>query len=110
GPGLVTNAILKDHWGRARPTQITEFGGTKAFTPALVPARQCERNCSFVAGHPALGFYLVSFGFLVPPPRRRVVEAIAIATGALFGAARIAQGGHFLSDVVFSGLVVYAVS
>src|SRR4051812_8492190 len=25
GPGLVVNAVLKDHWGRARPTQVTEF-------------------------------------------------------------------------------------
>ena len=32
--------------------------------PAFVPADQCDRNCSFPAGHPAIGFYLVSFAFL----------------------------------------------
>jgi lipid A 4'-phosphatase len=109
GPGLVANTILKDHWGRARPSQVTQFGGSRDFTAALAPATQCERNCSFVAGDPALGFYLVSFALLVPSPRRRrVAEAAALGFGALLGFVRIAQGGHFLSDVVFAGLVVYA--
>lgn len=111
GPGLLVNAVLKDHWGRARPAQVTEFAGTQHFTPALIPADQCARNCSFPAGHPAIGFYLVSFAFLVRNPRRRrVAEGAAIAAGALIGLARIAQGGHFLSDVVFSGLLVYGTS
>lgn len=111
GPGLLVNAVLKDHWGRARPAQVTEFGGQQRFTPALIPADQCVRNCSFPAGHPAMGFYLVSFAFLVRDPgRRRMAEGAAIAAGTLVGAARMAQGGHFLSDVVFSGLLVYATS
>ena len=111
GPGLLVNAALKDHWGRARPAQVVEFAGTQHFTPALMPADQCTRNCSFPAGHPAMGFYLVSFAFLVRDPRRRrVAEGAAIAAGALIGLARMAQGGHFLSDVVFSGLLVYGTS
>src|SRR5262245_11381118 len=36
GPGVVANLGFKDHWGRARPSQITEFGGSKSFTPALL--------------------------------------------------------------------------
>jgi lipid A 4'-phosphatase len=115
GPGFLANTVLKDHWGRARPSQVTEFGGAKNFTPALdppifEPAVQCERNCSFVSGHAALGFYLVSFAFLVPLPRRRYAIAAALALGGLFGIARIAQGGHFLSDVVFAGILVFATS
>ena len=35
GPGLVVNGILKDHWGRARPAEIIEFGGTAHFSPAF---------------------------------------------------------------------------
>ena len=38
GPGLVVNTMLKDHWGRARPSQIEAFGGTRQFTPAPLPA------------------------------------------------------------------------
>jgi lipid A 4'-phosphatase len=111
GPGLLVNTVLKDHWGRARPSQVTAFGGTQAFTPAPLPAAECARNCSFPAGHPAMGFYLVSFAFLVRDRRRRrAATGAAIAAGAIVGLARLAQGGHFLSDVVFSGLLVYGVS
>lgn len=111
GPGLVVNALLKDHWGRARPAQVEAFGGSARFTPAPLPADQCARNCSFPAGHPAIGFYLVSFALLIPERRRRrAAIAGAVALGAVFGLARMAQGGHFLSDVVFSGFIVCGVS
>jgi lipid A 4'-phosphatase len=111
GPGLLINTVLKDHWGRARPIQVTEFGGTQRFTPAPLPADQCARNCSFPAGHPAMGFYFVAFALLARDRgRRRAAAAAAVAAGTLIGVARMAQGGHFLSDVVFSGLLVCAVS
>lgn len=29
GPGLLVNTVFKDHWGRARPSQIVEFGGPR---------------------------------------------------------------------------------
>jgi lipid A 4'-phosphatase len=108
GPGLLANTALKDHWGRARPAQTEAFGGARHFTPALQPATQCTRNCSFVSGDAALGFSLVAFAFLLPSGRpRRRGEAAALGFGALVGLVRIAQGGHFLSDVVFAGLLVY---
>ena len=68
GPGLIANTVLKDHWGRARPSQIEAFGGTRQFTPAPLPAAQCERNCAFVSGHAALAFSLVE---LRPAAARR---------------------------------------
>jgi lipid A 4'-phosphatase len=107
GPGLIVNTVLKDHWGRARPSQVVEFGGSAEFTPAPLPADQCARNCSFPAGHPAIGFYLGAFAMLARErARRRALAATAIVAGAAMGFARMAQGGHFLSDVVFSGLIV----
>ena len=107
GPGLLANTVLKDHWGRARPSQIEAFGGPHHFTPAPLPAAECVRNCSFVSGHAALAFSLVAFAFLLPrgPPRRRGIAA-ALALGGIVGLVRIAQGGHFLSDVVYAGLLV----
>ncbi|MBV8131336.1 MAG: phosphatase PAP2 family protein, partial [Alphaproteobacteria bacterium] len=106
GPGLLANTLLKDHWGRARPTQIEAFGGLQRFTPAPLPAAECERNCAFVSGHAALGFSLVAFGFLLPPGRsRNRGVAAALGFGALVGFGRIIQGGHFLSDVVYAGLI-----
>lgn len=102
GPGLLIDVVLKDYWGRARPAKVEAFGGQRNFTPALVPSNQCEGNCSFVSGHASAGFYLVSLGFLGGAVARRRWTLIGLAVGTLFGLGRVAQGGHFLSDVVFS--------
>lgn len=104
GPGIVTNSILKEHWGRARPYQVTEFGGHAAFSPPLVLSNQCDRNCSFVAGDPSVGFCLEAVAYVIRR-RRRAVLAGSIGIGLAIGLMRIMQGGHFLSDVLFSGLV-----
>jgi membrane-associated phospholipid phosphatase len=103
--------VLKDHWGRARPSQIEAFGGTRQFTPAPLPASQCERNCAFVSGHAALAFSVVSFALLLPSGRRRrFAIAAALGFGGLVGVVRMAAGAHFLSDVVYAGLIVSATS
>jgi lipid A 4'-phosphatase len=110
GPGLVVNGLLKDHWGRARPAQIQEFGGERQFTPALVIAGECERNCAFTSGHAAIAFYLVALAFLLRGVWRHAVFSGAVLYGVAVGLVRIVQGGHFLSDVVFSFIVVYLAS
>jgi lipid A 4'-phosphatase len=111
GPGLLANTLLKDHWGRARPVQVDGFGGTHRFTPAPLPAAECEHNCAFVSGHAALGFSLVAFAFVLPRGcSRRWGIAAAFGFGALIGLGRIAQGAHFLSDVLYAGLLVYGVT
>jgi len=108
GPGLLANTLLKDHWGRARPTQIEAFGGTHQFTAAPLPAAECLSNCAFVSGHAALGFSLVAFAFVLPRGGyRRAATVAALGVGAIIGLGRIIQGAHFLSDVVFAGLLVY---
>jgi len=111
GPGLLANTILKDHWGRARPAQILEFGGTKHFTAALIPSDQCDTNCSFVSGHGAMAFSLIAFAFLIADPKRRKRGIIAaVAFGILVGFTRIAQGRHFLSDTVYAALLMIALA
>ena len=110
GPGLVVNVILKDNWGRARPSTIAEFNAghqpALRHTPPLVISDQCPDNCSFPSGHAALGFWTVSLALLAPPRRRRAAMTAAIGFGIAMGVVRIAQGGHFLSDVAFSGVIV----
>lgn len=105
GPGIVVNLGFKDHWGRARPVQIVEFGGEKRFTPPMLRTDQCERNCSFISGEAsnlfALGF---AFAFLSGVARRRTYFLAAVAAGSFAGLIRIGGGGHFLSDVVFAGV------
>jgi lipid A 4'-phosphatase len=111
GPGLLTNTVLKDHWHRARPSQTVEFGGHSRFTPALVPSDQCDHNCSFVCGHAAMAFSPVALAFVLPTRRRwRLALGLGLGFGALVGLVRIMEGGHFLSDVVFAGLLVYGVA
>jgi len=107
GTGVVVNAILKENWGRPRPVDIQTFGGAGTFEPALHPSNQCNSNCSFVSGHAATGFTLLALGLLGAPATRRRWLLWGLAAGLSTGALRIAQGGHFLSDVLFSGLVIW---
>jgi len=104
GPGLVANVGFKNHWGRARPNEIVEFGGTKAFTPAIFPARQCASNCSFVSGEAAAAFVPFYAMGLLCPQWTTLLIALGTLSGLTAGLVRVAQGGHFLSDVVFAGI------
>jgi len=110
GPGLVVNEIFKNHWGRARPRQILEFGGTADFTPPWLPADQCARNCSFTSGDASVGFWLVTLAFLLPEPWRTRAIWGSVALGLCVGYARMAKGAHFMSDVLYSGLFVCLVA
>lgn len=108
GPGLIVNVLLKDNWGRPRPSTLRDFGGTNYFVPPLVFSDQCDTNCSFSSGHGALGFWPFAVALLVPAPWRGWAVAAALAFGGMVGFVRIAQGGHFFSDVVFSAVIVIA--
>lgn len=106
GPGLIVHNLFKDNWGRARPSQVSDFNGTKTFTPAWVISDQCARNCSFVSGHSAGAFGTIALALLAKR-RRRLALVSAIAFGSLVGLGRIVQGGHFFSDVFFSFVFVF---
>jgi len=110
GPGLLANVVFKDHWGRARPRSVEIFGGTKPFTPAAVLSDACTRNCSFVSGDAAFGFFLPSFAYVVAPRRRRRVFWGGLGVGAVLASARIILGAHFLSDVVYALVLVLSAS
>lgn len=110
GPGLVANGF-KDHWGRARPVQVTEFEGQKTFTPPFLRTDQCERNCSFISGEASNIFVLgFAIALLAEAGRRRKLFLAAIAAGGFAGLLRIGAGGHFLSDVVFAGVFMALVA
>ncbi len=108
GPGVVSNLILKDNWGRARPVHLTEFGGTRTFTPPLVPSDQCHKNCSFVSGEASMaytGFFAAALLFAGIGGRLILAGVLA---GLFSGLVRMSQGAHFLSDVIFAGVVMAA--
>jgi lipid A 4'-phosphatase len=104
GPGLIVNVVFKDHWGRARPFEIKDFGASQPFTPALQPANNCADNCSFVSGEAATIFMMFFALAMLLRARRSILLAGGVVAGGLSGLVRIGMGGHFLSDVVFSGV------
>lgn len=112
GPGLVVNAILKDHWGRPRPHQTVELGGTYDYLPPLVMG-EAGKGKSFPCGHSSSGFMLGAF-FLIWLRRRPWLASLAlfgsIALGTLLGIGRMTAGDHFLSDVIWSAVIAYGLA
>jgi lipid A 4'-phosphatase len=107
GPGLLTNVLLKDHWGRPRPIDIQQFGGDYRFKPWWDPRGGCPNNCSFIAGEPSGAFWTLAPAALTPPPLQPLAYGAALAFGVGLGALRIGAGAHFFSDVVFAGVLTY---
>src|SRR5664280_2198232 len=60
GPGLLANAVLKEHWDRPRPIEVTQFGGTEHFVAWWDPRGECDKNCSFVSGDVAGAFWTIA--------------------------------------------------
>lgn len=109
GPGLIVNMVFKDHYGRPRPRQIEQFQGHLVYQPPGMPGVEGK---SFPCGHCSVGFVLWVFYFL--SRRNRPLLALGIFLGAavlgiLIGLGRMAAGGHFLSDILWSGLLSYGV-
>lgn len=100
GPGLVTNLILKDHWGRARPIMTTFFGGPQSFSLPWTISDACHSNCSFVSGEGSGVFWLLAFVFVVPARWRKPMLGGLLIWVAAISLNRIAFGGHYLSDVL----------
>lgn len=109
GPGLIVNTLLKDHLGRARPNELVEYGGQYAFTQPWQPGPAAP-NSSFPSGHAAIAFALLLPWFIWRDSRRSVAAAFlssGLLFGSLVGLARLLQGGHYLTDVLWSGGIVY---
>ena len=106
GPGLLVNGILKPLWGRPRPHQVEVFGGTRPFQPWWHPGTAGDGR-SFPSGHAAMGYVLVAGIYLTSQRRPRWLRGLvlgsALTYGSLLGLTRIIQGGHFVSDVCWSG-------
>jgi lipid A 4'-phosphatase len=118
GPGLVVEEGLKNHWGRARPDAVAEFGGAAQFTPPWLPAGQCLKNCAFVSGEAAGGMALALSLLLIllwwrgrmPPALWRSLVGLALCLPLVVSAQRLMAGRHFLSDILFAFLLVALVA
>ena len=110
GPGLLVNAIFKDHWDRPRPRDVVEFGGSLHYT---APPWRGEGGSSFPCGHCSVGF-LYAAGWWVwrrkRPSWARASLALGLVTGFALGIARMASGAHFLSDIIWSAVIALGVA
>lgn len=118
GPGLIVNQWLKANWGRARPANVTEFGGAQDFTPFWQVADQCQSNCSFVSGEGsaamALGISLFvlmrAAGDRLPTLLQRFGLQLCVILPVLGGLQRLVTGRHFLSDTLMAMVIVAALA
>jgi lipid A 4'-phosphatase len=108
GAGVIVNLVLKDNFGRARPRDVVEFGGTKLYTPPFVLSGECGKNCSFSSGEAAAGFFALALAQALS--RRRTLLILGFGFGSLASFCRIASGAHFFSDTVVSFFVMISVA
>jgi membrane-associated PAP2 superfamily phosphatase len=107
-------ATLKLWSSRHCPWDIAEFGGFAPYLSLLdsTPPGFTPGHC-FPAGHASTGFCLMAFYFVGLSSRRPAWAWSGLATGLLAGLAlglgRIAQGAHFVSHVLWSGIVCWIV-
>lgn len=109
GPGLIVNTMFKNHFGRPRPIQVTEFGGPLEVIPLGQPGI-AGKGKSFPSGHASMGFFLGLPAFLFLRRHRGWCVgffALGVVAGGVMGLARILQGAHWLSDILWSGLFVH---
>ena len=109
GPGLLANVVLKDHWGRPRPIDVTQFHGDQHFVSWWDPRGDCPSNCSFVSGDVTGAFWTLAPAALAPPQWRALAYAGALALGAGMSTVRVMAGAHFITDVVFAGVFMFLI-
>jgi lipid A 4'-phosphatase len=134
GPGLIANVLFKGvdigdfyiGWGRPRPREIIQFGGTADFyrvwEPAFLDETLHDTNSSFPSGHVTVGaiFIVIFFVFNNVEFMTRIFGektraksiiinlfkygglASSIVLGILLAISRISAGAHFASDCLYS--------
>lgn len=113
GSGGVGHAMLKQFWPRPRPKQSILFGGKYPYLPLWKPyTGNKDRNLrSLPSGHATMGFYFFALYFVGKRYQKRWLACtgmlVAILLGGLLGWIRMAQGGHYFSDIVVSCLIMW---
>lgn len=109
GPGLLVNGIFKEYYGRPRPHEVIAFQGQREFAPVWEP-HIGEGGKSFPSGHSSMGFFWLTWGvFYWERNRRRAIAFVVLGMvhGCCMGFARIVQGDHWFSDVVWAAGMDY---
>ena len=107
GPGLLGEGLAKKNMGRPRPVQTELFGGTQPFQGPFQIGDNPAEHRSFFSTTAAAGFALMGLGLACGPVWRRRWWIIGLVAGSVLGMARVMQGAHFFSDVVFAFYAVW---
>lgn len=107
GPGLLVNLVFKDHWGRPRPVHIQQFGGEYQYVPPLKLGHTPDK--SFVCGHCSVGYAFFVLYFL-SQNHKPLYFLLTLVFAWTMGFTRMAAGGHFVSDILWSGYLVFLVA
>ncbi|MCC5831859.1 MAG: phosphatase PAP2 family protein [Chlamydiales bacterium] len=116
GAGLLTNVLLKGYWGRPRPKQVEQFSGKYAYRPFWQPDfdTRDDPQRSFPSGHVAMGFYFLSVCLVGRRTKNLPLFTtgliLTVGLGGSLMVARVVQGGHFLSDVIASPILMWLVA
>lgn len=110
----LTVSALKQVTDRPCPWDLVDFGGDAPYAHLFEAREQSHgQGLCFPAGHAATGFALMAFFFAAHRQRRPALARAALLAGTLagvgLGVGRVAQGAHFLSHVLWSGLVCWLV-
>lgn len=110
GPGLLVNGILKPLWDRPRPINTIDFGGVYPFVEAWAMGGGFFANRSFVSGETAGVICLLPLALFVAKEWQRSVMALLLAFAVIISVNRIAFGAHYLSDVLISAGLMFALA
>jgi membrane-associated PAP2 superfamily phosphatase len=108
-PGLMANAVFKEHWSRPRPVDVGQFGGNEAFVAWWDPRGDCPSNCSFVSGDVSGAAWTFAPAALAPPQWRALAYGAAFALTAGMAAMRVMAGAHFVSDALFAAVFTFLI-
>ena len=111
GPGLLVNGVLKPVWGRPRPADLVHSGGNSQYRTVWQPGGPGAGK-SFPSGHCSMAFSFASGAslFSAQPVVAMALVLTGIGYGILMGVTRMSQGGHFPTDVLWSGVLVLMIA
>ena len=102
---VIIQFFSKYYFGRSRPCNILEFGGSKQFTIACMTSNQCHSNCSFGSFHTSISIMIFISSFQSSDRIKKIIVTFVTFLAIIFSLIRIIQGKHFLSDVVISACI-----
>ncbi|MFN3986367.1 MAG: phosphatase PAP2 family protein [Rhodocyclaceae bacterium] len=110
----LATSVLKALTHRHCPWDVIDFGGYAPYVPllALPPAGLPDGAC-FPAGHASVGFLWLAWAAALRPANRRLARIafiVAATAGLLLGGVQMMRGAHFLSHVLWSFWLAWAIS